>query len=100
VWDQVNCDRVDALLAAGAGDVVPARAAAERAVARADASDAPSLRADARMTLAEVVRRAGDDAAARDALREAERLYEGKGHVVGARRARAKTSGASGRSNG
>ncbi len=46
-------------------------------------------RADIYVTLAEALREVGDTAAAREQAREALRIYEQKGHVVGAANARA-----------
>ena len=46
-------------------------------------------RADAYVILAEALREVGETAAAREHAREALRIYEQKGHVVGAANARA-----------
>jgi hypothetical protein len=62
---------------------------AEAAVGLALAPDEASTRADAQMDLAEARRFGGQPAEAMAAAEEALRLYGAKGHLVGARRARA-----------
>jgi tetratricopeptide (TPR) repeat protein len=51
-------------------------------------TEMPNLRADLHMELAEVLRAAGDETGARGAIGEAIDLYEQKGNLLGASRAR------------
>jgi tetratricopeptide (TPR) repeat protein len=78
--------RAKVLAAQGAGE--QAERLAREAVDLAARTDHLEEHADALMTLAEVLRRAGRAAEATPALREALRLYEQKGNTVLARRAR------------
>jgi tetratricopeptide (TPR) repeat protein len=73
---------------AAQGDVEQAERLAREAVALAARTDHLEEHADALMTLAEVLRRAGRAAEATPALEEALRLYERKGNTVLAARAR------------
>jgi class 3 adenylate cyclase/tetratricopeptide (TPR) repeat protein len=74
------------------GDGEQAERLAREAVALAERTDHLEEHADALMTLAEVLRRAGRAAEAAPALQEALRLCERKGNTVLARRARAARS--------
>jgi predicted ATPase len=65
-----------------------AQAQAREAVDVLEGTDALSRKAECRLALAEVLSTAGDDAAARPAIREALALYSRKGHSIGVRRAR------------
>lgn len=76
------------ILAAG-GDLPAAVAAARAAVRQAESSDDLTQRGDARVDLAEILERAGEAQEAQTTLRAAIDLYERKGNVVGAGRARA-----------
>jgi tetratricopeptide (TPR) repeat protein len=73
---------------AAQGDVEQAERLAREAVALAARTDYLEEHADALMTLAEVLRRAGWAAEATPALEEALRLYERKDNTVLAARAR------------
>jgi class 3 adenylate cyclase len=66
-----------------------AEAVAREAVRLADTTDFLELRGDCRIALGDVLRRAGHEDGAAEALAEALRLYELKGNVVSAARARA-----------
>ena len=66
-----------------------AEAVAREAVGLADTTDFLELRGDCRVALADVLRRAGHEDGAAEALGEALRLYERKGNVVSAERVRA-----------
>ena len=59
----------------------------------AQRSEQPASRAEALVDLAEVLRRAGKDAEARDWTGQALQLYELKGDLVAAARVRASLSG-------
>jgi class 3 adenylate cyclase/tetratricopeptide (TPR) repeat protein len=74
------------------GELHEAERLAREAVDLLEPSDLLWDRADARMALAEVLRRAGCEDEAERVLRDAIELYEQKGHVIGARRARAAAS--------
>jgi ATP/maltotriose-dependent transcriptional regulator MalT len=91
--DEVDCQlawrRVRARLLARRGDFVGAVALAAEAVRLAEPTDALTWRADAQFTLARVLREAGRNGDASEAAREALLLYEEKGNLVGAERARA-----------
>jgi hypothetical protein len=68
--------------------MTPLRALPDEAARRADGSDMPTLRADARVALVDVLQLASRS---EDAVQEAKRaveLYEMKGHVVGTAAAR------------
>jgi class 3 adenylate cyclase/tetratricopeptide (TPR) repeat protein len=80
---------VRARVLARRGELAAAEAAARDAVARSQATDELSLRGEALVELALVLERAGRGDAATDALRGAVELYDRKGNVVSARRARA-----------
>ena len=77
-----------ARIRATAGEAAEAEQLAREAVAIADRTDAPSIRADALLTLAEVLADARVDGDARVAAHAALELYEAKGNSVGAREAR------------
>ena len=66
-----------------------AKAVAREAVRLADTTDFLELRGDCRLAFADVLRRAGDEDGAAEALAEALRLYKLKGNVVSADRVRA-----------
>jgi class 3 adenylate cyclase/tetratricopeptide (TPR) repeat protein len=80
---------IRAKVAARRGRLEEAEAVARSAVDLAGTTDALGLRAEASLDLAEVLRLAGRTAEARDALDDAFRLFEAKGNVVSAARARA-----------
>jgi tetratricopeptide (TPR) repeat protein len=86
---QVGQLGVRARVLAGRGELAAAEAAATDEVALSKASDDPSLRGDALVDLAFVLERTGRAEPATHALRDALALYEGKGNVVSAARARA-----------
>jgi class 3 adenylate cyclase len=77
-----------ARIRAAAGAVAEAKRLAGEAVAIADRTDATSIRADALLTLAEILGRAGAEEDARVAARRSRSLYEAKGNRIGAREAR------------
>jgi DNA-binding SARP family transcriptional activator len=79
---------VQAKLLAKRGDAPAAEALAREAVALAGETDFLVLHADALMDLAEVLRLADRGGEAASFVEEALGLYEQKGHVVGAERAR------------
>ena len=83
---QVQWRTIRALPVARAGDLAGAEALARAAIDLARASEAPVLKAEALCELAEVLRLAGRDADAREALGEALQLYKAKGDVVSAAR--------------
>jgi tetratricopeptide (TPR) repeat protein len=80
---------VAAQLRAEHGDLAAAEEIARDAVARADPDEFLEIAAETRLVLADVLRRKGDDLTARAAAAEAVELFERKGNVVGAGRARA-----------
>ena len=80
---------VQAKLLAKRGDAAAAEALAREAVALAGETDFLVLHADALMDLAEVLRLTDRDSEAAPFVEQALELYEQKGHVVGAERARA-----------
>jgi tetratricopeptide (TPR) repeat protein len=80
--------RVRALARAQRGESGDAVALALAAVEIIRQTDSPLLQGDALMDLADVLRSAGLDADAEGPLREALGMYEAKGNVVGAARAR------------
>jgi class 3 adenylate cyclase/tetratricopeptide (TPR) repeat protein len=86
---QVGHLAVRARVLAARGEHAAAEAAATEAVALSKASDELSLRGDALVDLALVLQRAGRMERAAEALRDAVVLYERKGNVVSATRARA-----------
>jgi class 3 adenylate cyclase len=77
-----------ARIRAAAGDSTEAERLAREAVAIGDGTDATSIRADALLTLAEILARAGAEADAGEAARRAYSLYDTKGNRSGAREAR------------
>jgi hypothetical protein len=79
---------VRAKLLARRGEVAEAEALARDAVALADETDFTVLRADAFMDLAEVLRTTGRDIESAPLVDQALGLYEQKGNVVAAGRAR------------
>jgi len=91
---QVRRRAVGAKLDDGEGFEGGAIDLAREAVVLANESDALTLRADAIMDLAEVLRRADRASDAVEATREALFLYEQKGNVVAARRASARLASA------
>ena len=88
VMTRVTGLAVQAKLLAQAGSSDEATAIARRAVDLADATDALTTRARVWSALAEVLRIDGETHEARDAFAEAIRLWEAKGDVSGAARAR------------
>jgi hypothetical protein len=80
--------RVRALARAQRGESGDAVALALAAVEIIRQADSPLLQGDALLDLADVLRSAGHDADAEEPLREALGMYEAKGNVVGAARAR------------
>jgi class 3 adenylate cyclase/tetratricopeptide (TPR) repeat protein len=78
--------RARLLAAAGAPEV--AEQLAHEAVALAARTDASSMRADALLTLAVVLRRSGENGDADASAREALTVYEAKGNRIGAEEAR------------
>lgn len=78
-----------AKLAAQGGELERAEALAREAVALAEQTDYVLFHADVLLDLAEVLRLAGRPEEAEAACEEAARLYERKGNVVAARKARA-----------
>jgi tetratricopeptide (TPR) repeat protein len=86
---QVRQLAVRARVLARRAELAAAEAAAMDAVARSKATDELSLRGDALIALAIVLERAGRPEPATAALREAAALYERKGNIVSAARARA-----------
>jgi hypothetical protein len=76
-----------ARIRAAAGDVTEAERLAREAVEIADRTDAPSMRADAHLTLAGVLAAARTDRDAREALQAALELYQAKGNTIGMREA-------------
>ena len=83
----------EARLAAHRGDLAEAVTLAERAVALADTKDRPDMRARIWLALGEVRRAAGQAAAADTATARAIELYEQKGNLAAAARARAAPHG-------
>ena len=77
-----------ARIRARAGRSAEAEQLAREAVAVAEETDAPIIRADAAYSLAIVLRDAGSPIESEDAARRALALYEAKGSVVGAAEAR------------
>jgi predicted ATPase/class 3 adenylate cyclase len=89
VATQLPLSGLRAKLAARRGRLDDAETGARAAVALAERTEAPNLRGEAGMDLAEVLRLAGRPREALDALEEAARRYEAKGNVASADRARA-----------
>ncbi|HEX6262818.1 MAG TPA: tetratricopeptide repeat protein, partial [Actinomycetota bacterium] len=85
----VPAKRVRAKLLARQGSFEEAERIARQAVDAARRSDDLNLQADALLDLAEVLRTAGREHEAIEPLEEAAALYEEKGNLVGAQRARA-----------
>jgi DNA-binding SARP family transcriptional activator/predicted ATPase len=79
---------VESKLAARRGDLAAAERLAREAVEIAEQTDALNHRAKVWLDLGEVLRAAGQDAEASDAVQRGISLYEQKGNSVGARRAR------------
>jgi tetratricopeptide (TPR) repeat protein len=92
VYTQAQWRSIRAKVLAALGRVEEAETLAQAAVETAETTDFPVLRADSLRDLAEVALTAGrlDDAA--EALRQAIGLYEEKGAIVSARRAREELS--------
>jgi tetratricopeptide (TPR) repeat protein len=84
VWRQTR-----ARILADRGKTREALKLAREAVALADETDYATLRGDALLALAEVLRAAGEEPEAGESAAEALRLYEAKGDIVSAARARA-----------
>ena len=84
---------VQAKLLARRGETTEAEALAREAAALAAETDFLVLRADALMDLAEVLRVTGRDGESKPFVAQALELYEQKGHVVGADRARSVLAG-------
>jgi tetratricopeptide (TPR) repeat protein len=89
VTSQVAWRTTRAKLLAHRGDVERAEALAREAVTRADETDWPSLRGEARRALAGALLAAGRKEAAAEVAREAVGVYEAKGNIAGAEAARA-----------
>jgi tetratricopeptide (TPR) repeat protein len=87
VQSQAQLGLLRARLGTARGDLVPAEAAARRAAELAAGIGFLERTADAWLVLAEI-HRAQDDSKERPAVEEALRLYEQKGNLVGAGRAR------------
>jgi hypothetical protein len=85
---QVIWRGVEAKVLAGAGRCEEAIALAREAVALVEATDLLSHHADAMLDLADVLRTCSRDDDAAAAAQISLALYERKGHVTGARRAR------------
>jgi class 3 adenylate cyclase/tetratricopeptide (TPR) repeat protein len=90
---------VRARVLARRGELAAGEAAARAAVAQSKASDDLSQRGDALVNLAFVLERAGRTDEAADALRDALALYQRKGNLVGAARARALSESEPGRAS-
>ena len=88
VPEQFLWRKARAKVLAAQGDLGQAERLAREAVALAARTDHLEEHADALMTLAQVLRRAGRAAEAAPALSEALRLYERKGNTVLAARAK------------
>jgi tetratricopeptide (TPR) repeat protein len=86
---------IDAKLAAAAGHLDEAEALARESVRLIRTTDMVDLQGDALVTLAGVLRASGSFDAAAATLREAVSLFEGKGNLVSAQRARAALDGLS-----
>ena len=89
---QVIWRGVKAKLLAGEGRASEAESIAREAVAMVEPTDLLSLRGDAMLELAEVLRTSGRADDASGAVQDALSLYERKGNAVGAVRARAQLS--------
>ena len=87
VYGQVQWRAARARVLPRLGELEEAERLAREAVALLEDADVLAVRADALLDLAEVVHRAGRSAEAAERAEEARRLYERKGHVVGAARA-------------
>jgi class 3 adenylate cyclase/tetratricopeptide (TPR) repeat protein len=81
--NQIAGRSILAELFAANGEPERAEALAREAVALSERTDSPLFRADARRSLAVVLRAAGSAAAASEAARDALVLYRGKGSVAG-----------------
>ena len=88
ITNQIFLRQARARLLARRGEHAAAEQFARAAVAIADETDQPNLRGDARSDLGEVLALARRPAEAASALEKAHRLYEQKGNVVSAKRAR------------
>jgi Flp pilus assembly protein TadD len=84
---------VCAKLRADEGLTDEAEALAREAVRLAEPTDFLTIRADALLDLAAVLRRAGQPSDAEESIRSALALYEHKGDVVSAGRARSQLAG-------
>jgi class 3 adenylate cyclase len=85
---QIRWRQLQAVILARRGDLERAEQLALEAVRRADDSEQPDTRAETRMDLAEVLRKAGHTEEAAKQVRGALKLYEAKGNQVAARKAR------------
>ncbi len=90
---QVSLRRAQARLLARRRDHEGAKAVAQEALALADGTDDPALKAEARVALAEVFEVAGKQDEAVGALEQALELFERKEHVLGAAEARRRLAG-------
>lgn len=84
---QIRWRRIGARLLARRGDSAAAVSLGDEAIGIAARTDAVSERADALLDLARVEREVSHPEPANERAREALRLYQAKGHLVGARRA-------------
>ena len=87
---QVHYRATRAKIVARQGRLEDAERLAREAVELAESTDSPNLRAGTLMDLAEILRAAGRADEASAALRESLSLYERKGNLVSAARARAR----------
>jgi tetratricopeptide (TPR) repeat protein len=88
VWSQVAWRSARANILAGRGDAGEAERLAREAVDLISGTDALNTRAEAMLSLARAVRSAGRREEAAGCVAEALRLYEAKGNVVSAAKAR------------
>jgi class 3 adenylate cyclase/tetratricopeptide (TPR) repeat protein len=90
---QVVWRAVSATVAARRGEYEAAERLAREAVRRADATDMLDLQADSRVALVEVLLLAGDNEGARLSTEAAIELYDRKGNIVSAAKARQQSGG-------
>ena len=76
---------VRAKILSGRGELEPAENLGRQAVAFADGTDFPELKASTALDLADVLESAGNTEEAADLVTQARELYEGKGNVVAAK---------------
>jgi len=86
---QIKWRALRAIILARRGELAVAEELAQEAVTRAESCEQPDTQAEALADLAEVLRRAGKDAAAGRALDRAARLYKRKGNVIAAAKLKA-----------